>query len=53
MIESSFCVLTGVGLKTERRWWQRGIGTWNEFLSSGTIPGIGATRKAVYNEELG
>lgn len=53
MIESSFCILSGVGLRTERRWWQRGIGTWNEFLSSGTIPGIGPIRRAVYNEELG
>ena len=33
MIESSFCVLTGVGLKTERRLWQGGVGTWTEFLS--------------------
>ena len=42
MIESSFCFLTGVGQKTERRWWQWGIGTWNEFLSCGTgaTPGL-------------
>lgn len=53
MIESSFCLLTGVGPKTERRWWQRGIETWTEFLSSSSIPGIGPSRKAVYDEELG
>jgi uncharacterized protein YprB with RNaseH-like and TPR domain len=52
MIESSFCMLSGVGLKTERRWWQRGVGTWTEFLSSGTIPGIGPSRKRVYDAEL-
>ena len=38
MIESSFCVLSGVGLKTERRLWQGGVGTWTEFLSSDSIP---------------
>jgi uncharacterized protein YprB with RNaseH-like and TPR domain len=52
MIESSFCVLSGVGLKTERRLWQRGITTWTEFLLSNTIPGIGPSRKTVYDEEL-
>ena len=53
MIESSFCVLSGVGLKTERRLWQGGVETWTEFLSSGTIPGIGPSRKRVYDAELG
>ena len=38
MIESSFCVLSGVGLKTEQRLWQQGVGTWTEFLSSGIKP---------------
>ena len=52
MIESSFCVLSGVGLKTERRSWQGGVGTWTQFLSSGSIPGIGPTRKAIYDAEL-
>ncbi|MEP6890142.1 MAG: ribonuclease H-like domain-containing protein [Nitrospirota bacterium] len=53
MIESSFCVLSGVGPKTERRLWRRGVGTWTEFLSSGTIPGIGPSRKRAYDAELG
>ena len=53
MIESSFCLLRGVGPKIERRLWQAGVGTWMEFLSSGTIPGIGPSRKTVYDEELG
>lgn len=52
MIESSFCVLSGVGLKTERRLWQGGIGTWTEFLSSRTIPGIRPSRKTVDDAEL-
>jgi len=52
MIESSFCFLPGVGQRTERRWWHRGIGTWRDFLSSSTIPGIGPTRKAMYDVAL-
>ena len=53
MIESSFCVLSGVGRKTERRLWQSGVGTWQEFLSSDAIPGIVPSRKRVYDAELG
>jgi uncharacterized protein len=52
MIESSFCLLSRVGLRTERQWWQRGMRTWEDFLSSGSIPGIGPHRKALYDEEL-
>ena len=52
MIESSFCVLSGVGLKTARRLWQQGVETWMEFLSCRTIPGIGPSRKPVYDAEL-
>jgi uncharacterized protein YprB with RNaseH-like and TPR domain len=54
MIESSFCFLPGVGRRTELRWWQRGIGSWKDFLSSShSIPGIGPTRKALYDVALG
>ena len=53
MIESSFCVLPGVGRRTERQWWERGIGTWEDFISCHAIPGIGASRKACFDEALG
>jgi hypothetical protein len=52
MIESSFCFLPGVGLRTERRWWRQGIGTWTEFLSSPSIASLGRHRKARYDEAL-
>jgi uncharacterized protein len=52
MIESSFCILSGVGLRTERQWWQRGMSTWVDFLSSDSVRGIGPHRKTVYDEEL-
>ena len=52
MIESSFCLLSGVGLRTECRWWQRGMRTWEDFLSSDSVRGIKPHRKTVYDEEL-
>jgi uncharacterized protein len=52
MIESSFCFLSGVGRRTERRWWQQGIGTWEDFLSTRSIPGLGRNRKACYDDAL-
>ena len=52
MIESSFCILSGVGLRTERQWWQWGMRTWADFLSSGSIRGLGSHRKTLYDEEL-
>jgi hypothetical protein len=53
MIESSLCFLSGVGGRTERQWWQRGIGSWVDFLASHSISDIGARRKARYDEALG
>ena len=53
MIESSFCFLPGVGRRTERDLWKQGVGTWADFLSSSSIPGIGPNRKALCDEALG
>ncbi len=52
MIESSFCLLSGVGTTTERRLWRNGIVTWQNFLSSASIEGIGRTRKALYDASV-
>jgi uncharacterized protein YprB with RNaseH-like and TPR domain len=52
MIESTFCFLPGVGLMTERRWWERGIQSWGTFLSRTAVPGIGRGRKAHYDYEV-
>jgi hypothetical protein len=46
MIESTFCLLPGVGRTTERRLWRDGITTWAEFLAASSIQGISAGRKA-------
>jgi uncharacterized protein YprB with RNaseH-like and TPR domain len=52
MIESSFCFLPGVGLKTEQRLWRDGVSTWMEFLSADSIPSMGAARKALYDQRV-
>jgi uncharacterized protein YprB with RNaseH-like and TPR domain len=49
MIESTFCLLPGVGRTTERRLWRGGITTWAEFLAASSIRGISAGRKALYD----
>jgi len=41
-----------VGRRTERQWWQQGIGTWEDFMSAYFIPGISLRRKAYYDEAL-
>ncbi|HKO31511.1 MAG TPA: ribonuclease H-like domain-containing protein [Nitrospiraceae bacterium] len=52
MIESSFCFLPGVGRRTEQRWWQQGIDAWTDFLSAPSIPGLGRSRKVLYDLAL-
>jgi uncharacterized protein len=52
MIESSFCFLSGAGRRTERRFWQEGIRSWADFLSTSSIPGIGFRRKALYDDPV-
>ena len=51
MIESSFCLLSRVGPKTERRLWQRGDRNMDGVPLVGTIPGIGPSRKTVYDAD--
>ncbi|MFH1807438.1 MAG: ribonuclease H-like domain-containing protein [Pseudomonadota bacterium] len=38
MLEHTFCHLPGVGLKTEKALWRRGIHTWHDLLSLDPIP---------------
>lgn len=52
MVESSFCFLSGVAHRTERRWWRSGIGTWDDFLAAPTVPKLGPARKSRYDEAL-
>jgi uncharacterized protein YprB with RNaseH-like and TPR domain len=52
MIESSFCFLPGVGIRTERRFWHEGLVTWERFLRARAFPGIGLARKARLDEDI-
>jgi uncharacterized protein YprB with RNaseH-like and TPR domain len=52
MITSTFCLLTGIGRTTERRWWREGITTWSDFLATSSIRGISAGRKKLYDEGI-
>lgn len=52
MIESSFCFLPGVGTRTERRFWDEGLWTWERFLVARNVPGIGPDRKARFDRDI-
>ena len=52
MLPSTFVILSGIGPATERRFWQDGLLTWNDFLHRPKVPGISAHRKQWYDQEL-
>ena len=52
MIESTFILLNGIGEVTERKLWDHGIGTWQTFLEELSPPGIGRSRKSLYDQDL-
>jgi uncharacterized protein YprB with RNaseH-like and TPR domain len=52
MITSSFCLLPGVGLYTERRFWREGFSTWDRFLDARAVRGISVARKALFDEQI-
>lgn len=45
MIESTFLLAPGIGPKRERAIWDDGVGTWGEFLSRGSVRGVGPRSK--------
>lgn len=52
MIEHTFIILKGIGTITERKLWQKGILTWEDFISTRKIERISGERKKGYNKEL-
>lgn len=52
MLESSFILLNGIGETTERRFWDAGVRTWQDFLGQRNLPGISTSRKSLYDGEL-
>lgn len=52
MLPSTFIFLQGIGESTERLLWETGITNWETFLQHTTLPGISASRKALYDTIL-
>ena len=52
MIEHTFIILHGIGTATEKRLWQKGILTWEDFISTKKIKRISSKRKGNYNHKL-
>lgn len=52
MLESTFLFLKGVGEFTERRIWDEGVTTWEQFLRSVHLPGISCSRKSLYDPQV-
>ncbi|MBM4286091.1 MAG: exonuclease [Deltaproteobacteria bacterium] len=44
MLTRTFVHLPGVGLKTEARFWRRGLLDWTDFLAAASAPGLGPAR---------
>ena len=49
VITQSFICLDRIGHESERKIWQQGIHTWDDFLTSSTIKGMSAARKTMYS----
>jgi uncharacterized protein len=52
MIHHTFCFLPGIGEKLERRLWESGIVTWDDFLSADAIDFLSADNKRRYDAML-
>lgn len=52
MIQNSFCILDGIGEKKERRLWQEGILTWDDFLDAEKLLTFSDERKRLFDESL-
>lgn len=52
MIKNTFCILDGIGEKTEKRIWENGILTWEDFTDADELPGFNTERKRLFDESL-
>ncbi|MDP2167731.1 MAG: ribonuclease H-like domain-containing protein [Thermodesulfovibrionales bacterium] len=52
MIQSTFCILDGIGAKLEKRLWREGILSWPQFISAKNIPFFSPERKSLFDEAL-
>jgi uncharacterized protein YprB with RNaseH-like and TPR domain len=52
MIENTFCILNGIGEKSEKRIWNEGVLTWKDFRDADDIGVFSNERKRLYDESL-
>ncbi|MEE9523658.1 MAG: ribonuclease H-like domain-containing protein [Thermodesulfovibrionales bacterium] len=52
MIKNTFLMLDGVGEKTERLLWKKGILTWEDFISSNSLPKSLMADRSLHEEQL-
>lgn len=52
MIRNTFSILNGIGEKLERKLWQNGILTWEDFVRSTDLNFICSNKKAVFDQSL-
>jgi uncharacterized protein YprB with RNaseH-like and TPR domain len=52
MITSTFCLLPGIGVRTERRFWREGLTNWEKFLGARDVHGISDVRKARFDHDI-
>lgn len=52
MIRNTFCILEGIGEKVEKRIWQEGILTWEDFTNASELFRFSKERKRLFDESL-
>ncbi|MCG7845355.1 MAG: ribonuclease H-like domain-containing protein [Methanomassiliicoccales archaeon] len=52
MIKRTFLLLPGIGQLRERRLWESGVLSWEDFAERDILEGISAARKAIMDQEL-
>lgn len=52
VLERSFVLLDRVGERTERRIWDQGVHTWDDFLENGSVAPFSAKRKEIADQIL-
>lgn len=52
MIRHTFTLLDGIGEKTEKRLWQSGLVTWNDFIETDYLPCFSPVRAEFYRDLL-
>jgi uncharacterized protein YprB with RNaseH-like and TPR domain len=52
MIRNTFCILEGIGDKLEKRLWEEGVLTWEDFADAERLLGFSSERKRAFDASL-